>query len=82
MGKTLLVWRLVVKDVRHHAAEALLLLLAIGGLRLRPCRLDCPCMGRRMIPMRRPERQRMAPTWLRTCFPRDQLATSRRTQPS
>ena len=31
MGKTLLVWRLVVKDVRHHAAEALLLLLAIGA---------------------------------------------------
>ena len=31
MGKTLLVWRLVVKDVRHHAAETLLLLLAIGA---------------------------------------------------
>jgi ABC-type proline/glycine betaine transport system ATPase subunit len=52
------------------------------GRRLRLCRLDCPCMGRRMIPMRRPERQRMAPTWLRTRFPPDPLATSRRTQPS
>lgn len=31
MGKTLLVWRLVVKDVRHHAAEALLLVLAIAA---------------------------------------------------
>ena len=26
-----LVWRLVVKDIRHHAAEALLLLLAIAA---------------------------------------------------
>jgi ABC-type lipoprotein release transport system permease subunit len=31
MGKTLLVWRLVVKDVRHHVAETLLLLLAIAA---------------------------------------------------
>ncbi|HTW97212.1 MAG TPA: FtsX-like permease family protein, partial [Acidimicrobiales bacterium] len=31
MGKTLLVWRLVVKDVRHHGAEALLLVLAIAA---------------------------------------------------
>jgi ABC-type lipoprotein release transport system permease subunit len=31
MGKTLLVWRLVVKDIRHHAAEALLLLMAIAA---------------------------------------------------
>ena len=31
MGKTFLVWRLVVKDVRHHVAEALLLLVAIAA---------------------------------------------------
>jgi len=31
VGKTLLIWRLVVKDVRHHAAEAFLLLLAIAA---------------------------------------------------
>jgi ABC-type lipoprotein release transport system permease subunit len=31
MGKVLLVWRLVVKDIRHRPAQALLLLLAIAA---------------------------------------------------
>lgn len=31
MGKTLLVWRLVANDMRHHVAEALLLVLAIAA---------------------------------------------------
>ena len=81
MGKTLLVWRLVVKDVRHHAAEALLLLLAIAAAAA-TLSLGLSLHGATNDPYAQTRAATNGPDVVANAFPRDQLATSRRTQPS